>query len=245
MVTQAELDTQLSHYADFPYSSETALVIDWYVERILKLVEKQEELSLLELGIGYGHSSLKFQNFRRHSILEGSKKAILKLRKKCAQKMEVIHTLFEDFETSEQFDLIVMGFILEHVDKPGLILRKFREFLKPKGFLFISVPNFQALNKRIGFQAGFLKESAELSSADLAVGHKRLFSVKSLQELLTDSGYVIERIEGIFLKPLTTKQLEILKLPFDVTKAMFEIGVDYPELCANILVKARLRNALD
>ncbi|MGT2489668.1 class I SAM-dependent methyltransferase [Cupriavidus basilensis] len=38
----------------------------------------------------------------------------------------LVEGYFEDFDTDERFDVIVMGFILEHVDDPGLLLARYR-----------------------------------------------------------------------------------------------------------------------
>jgi 2-polyprenyl-3-methyl-5-hydroxy-6-metoxy-1,4-benzoquinol methylase len=43
----------------------------------------------------------------------------------------------------EQFDCIIYADILEHLPNPELVLKKHIAFLKPKGVVIISVPNFR------------------------------------------------------------------------------------------------------
>ena len=56
----------------------------------------------------------------------------------------IIETFFENYKTNEKFDVIIMGFILEHVDNPKEILESFEPYLKEDGqFLLL----FQMLNQ--------------------------------------------------------------------------------------------------
>ena len=63
-----------------------------------------------------------------------------------------------------------MGFILEHVDDPLLILRHFR-ISRPDGRMFLAVPNAEVLNRRLGQLAGLLDDVTELSENDQLLGH--------------------------------------------------------------------------
>src|SRR5208282_1346221 len=127
-------------------------------------------------------------------------------------RAEIIETYFESFEGEERFDVIVMGFILEHVDKPAEILARYRRFLAPNGTLFATVPNMESMNRRLGHLAGLLPDLGALSENDLLLGHKRYYTVNSLKVELRDAGYNVERVEGIYLKPITTLQLISLNL---------------------------------
>lgn len=220
----------------FSYALDNRLILNWYPERILKLTQGQ---SSLELGLGHGYSALRFaQKFARHVVIEGSTEIIKQFKGKYSDSnVEIIHSLFEDFDTSEKFDTIIMGFILEHVDDPGMILEKYRQYLKPGGSLFVTVPNCQALNKRLGYEAGLLKSLWELGAGDIALGHKQLFSVESLTQLVESQGYQVDTTEGILLKPITTQQMFELKLSEEILQAMLKVGIDYPELCVGILMK--------
>jgi 2-polyprenyl-3-methyl-5-hydroxy-6-metoxy-1,4-benzoquinol methylase len=105
-----------------------------------------------------------------------------------------------------------MGFILEHVDDPEQILRQYRSFLAAGGTLFIAVPNAEVLNRRLGHLASMLDDMSALSPHDQLLGHKRYFTVCSLKELVERSGYRMHRMEGIYLKPFTTRQIISLHL---------------------------------
>ena len=102
---------------------------------------------------------------------------------------------FEDFETEERFDAIGMGFVLEHVEDPGLILRRYQDFLAPGGQIFIAVPNAESLHRRLGNFAGMLPDMTTLSPADEAFGHRRYFTAETLRDL-------VEALEHLFGRDL-------------------------------------------
>jgi 2-polyprenyl-3-methyl-5-hydroxy-6-metoxy-1,4-benzoquinol methylase len=133
-----------------------------------------------------------------------------------------------------------MGFVLEHVDKPTLIISKYIKYLKPGASLFITVPNSEALNRRFGYEAGLLKDLDQLSEADIQLGHKRYFNKNSLEALVKQCGLTVKTFEGLFLKPITTNQIQTLNLSEKILKAMLKVGVHYPELCTGVLMEATI-----
>lgn len=234
------LDKFRGAYEDsFPYALDNRLMLNWYCRRIM---ESAKGDSLLELGLGHGYTTARFsEKFKRHLVLEGSGEVIRQFQDKfpaCAAEIEQVY--FEAFDTPERFDIIVMGFILEHVEDPSLILERFKRFLAPGGALFVAVPNSATLNKRFGYAAGMLRSLDELSEGDLSLGHRRLFTVQSLSELAESQGFRIKRTEGIFLKPITTAQIQTLQLSENILQAMLQVGVQYPELCVGILMELEL-----
>ena len=58
-------------------------------------------------------------------------------------------TTFEQFDTNERFDIILMLNLIEHVADPVAVLRKAKELLRPGGRIWIKTPNYDALDARI------------------------------------------------------------------------------------------------
>lgn len=222
-----------------PYALDNRLILNWYSQRIM---DSATGTSLLELGVGHGHTTARFDDrFKRHLVLEGSKEVIRQFRNNFSDcQAEILQTFFEKFHTTEKFDVIVMGFILEHVEDPSIILSQFKHYLSPQGSIFVTVPNCEPLNKRFGYEAGMLSDLTELSDADKAFGHHRLFTVSSLSALVESHGYRIKNTEGIFLKPITTGQIQSLQLPENILQSMLKVGVQYPELCVGIMMELGL-----
>ena len=144
------------------YDFDNSILLNWYPKRILELTPSTA--SLLELGLGHGYSTPLFSRaFARHVVLEGSPAVIANFRKTAPEcGAEIIETYFETFEGKERFDVIVMGFILEHVDNPAEILARYRQFLVPNGTLFVAVPNMESMNRRLGHLAGLLPDLQRL-----------------------------------------------------------------------------------
>jgi SAM-dependent methyltransferase len=52
----------------------------------------------------------------------------------------------EDFETPEQFDLILMLNLIEHVHDPALVLGRTCQLLRPGGLMIVQTPNYDSLD---------------------------------------------------------------------------------------------------
>lgn len=106
--------------------------------------------------------------------------------------------------------------------------------------MFVTVPNAEVLNRRLGHLAGLLPNMQELSEHDFLLGHKRYYTVETLQRDITQAGYLIKRLEGIYLKPLTTSQMISLNLEEKIIQALCLAAIDYPELSCGILAELAL-----
>jgi SAM-dependent methyltransferase len=222
---------------------ENNLIMNWYPKRILRHIEGSKAESLLELGVGHGYTALLFSEaFRRHVILEGSSMVIDLFREKTKKDIEVVHTYFETYDTDEKFDVILMGFVLEHVDDPGLIVERYKKFLAPGGRLFIAVPNAKSMNRRLGVELGMIEDIYELNANDHAFGHQRQFCRDTLKDMLVTHGYKVTWEEGIYLKPLPLGYMQTLPRFEDNLKAMLEVGVEFPDLCVGLLMEATLND---
>ena len=236
------LDKHIAAYqGDNLYDFDNEILLTWYPQRVLHHAGAAR--SLLELGLGHGYTTDIFsRRFERHVVLEGSPAVIGNFRDKHPDcRAEIVETWFEDFGTDERFDVIVMGFILEHVDDPLLILRRFREFLAPGGRMFLAVPNAEVLNRRLGQVAGLLDDVTTLSENDHLLGHKRFYTVATLSADIALAGCGVDRVEGIYLKSFTTRQIVSLQLDRKVIDALCTVGIDYPELSCGLLAEISAR----
>ena len=237
-----KLDIHVAAYrGENPYDFDNEILLTWYPQRIA--INSPGAHSVLELGLGHGYATDFFsKRFARHVVLEGSSAVIGNFAEKfpgCAA--QIIETYFEEFDTEERFDVIVIGFILEHVDDPPGIIGRYRNFLSPEGKMFLAVPNAEVLNRRLGHLAGMLDDMEALSENDHLLGHKRYYTVRSLSAEIDRAGFQIDRMEGIYLKPFTTSQMLALKLDDKVIRALCEVGIAYPELSCGILAQISAR----
>ena len=238
----SDLDSFVDAYgADFAYSFDNDIMLNWYPSRIIECHQPVERT--LELGVGHGYTCAKFaKHFDHYEVIDGSKAVIERFHTQFPDAGLTLHEgYFETFTPRQPFDLIVMGFVLEHVEDPAVILKRYRDFLTPGGKVVVGVPNAESLHRRFGHAAGLLEDMDALGPGDHALGHLRSFNVASLDALLEDCGYRVTSREGIFLKPLMTDQLKSLNLNDDILAGMCAVGRDYPELSAGLLFEAEAK----
>lgn len=240
------INQNINAYTDNnPYDYDNKIILHQYPKMIIENIEKcgmNHDVKLLELGLGHGYSAKVFSKvFGNYTVLDGDEEIINSFTKKNKElQIKIIHTFFEDFEAPETYDVIVAGFVLEHVDDPLLVLKKYKKMVKSGGRFFIAVPNAEALNRRLGFEAGLLDDLESLSQADKDLGHKRYFTIDSITKLCNEAAMKISKVEGIYLKPFTTRQILSLNLSSDIIEAMCKVGKAYPELCLGILVECEI-----
>jgi 2-polyprenyl-3-methyl-5-hydroxy-6-metoxy-1,4-benzoquinol methylase len=236
-----------SYNAEFKHNDENMWGLERYANIMKKAIRENQSKSIVSLGIGHHVVSDILSNELNHSvesydILEGSKAIIDKFVKDEANqdKINVILTYFEDFQTDKKYDIIEMGFVLEHVDDPQEIINKYKNLLSQKGKMFIAVPNATSLHRLIGFEAGLLSDVHNLSEYDLQLGHKRYFDTEILSEMIIKAGLKINNKYGILLKPITTSQMKDLGWNGNVIHALLNLGERFPEISNSILIEAGL-----
>lgn len=234
-----DLDAVSSEYhPNAATAIENDLILNWYPKRMVERFEKCD--ALLELGIGHGFTARIFNSAcNKHVLIEGSQLVIDQFRGRHPDlQVDLVFGYFEDFDTEEKFDVIIMGFILEHVEDPGFILRHYRKLLKPDGKLFVAVPNAKSMNRRLGVELGLIDDIYSLNANDHALGHRRQYCLDTLKNELVESGYRVNYEEGIYLKPLP---LSVLKAVPDFEanlQAMLQVGIEFPALCVALLIEA-------
>jgi len=199
MENKENLDQHIDGYDDkHIFSYDMKIWMDWYVKRLKQILKGN---NCLELGIGHGYTTNTFSSyFKEYEVIEGSEQMIERFFKLFpSSKVNIELGYFEDFEPSKKFDVILMGYVLEHVDDPMQILIKYRQYLAENGSIYVVVPNGSALNRRFGLKAGYIKSLDEVSEFDYKCGHKRTFTYESLIQLVKECNLKIERQEGIFL----------------------------------------------
>jgi SAM-dependent methyltransferase len=247
-VTHENLDNYIGAYGKrFPFADENVLMLESYAGYVIETIGERPRVDILSLGIGYQTVATRIveelgERLRTYVILEGSEAVIAKFRAEwpLERAPDVRQTYFETFESTERFDVIEMGFVLEHVDDPALIVRRFKRFLKPGGIIGMAVPNARSLHRLIGHEAGLLQNMYALSEHDRALGHKRYFDLNSFRELAESQDLIVKRQRGIMLKPVTTTQLASLNLPESIMMALCTVADTLPDIANGMYIEAAL-----
>ncbi len=113
---------------------------------------------------------------------------------------------FLNYAFKEQFDIITMRFVIEHLLDFKVYLNRVLELLKPGGVLFFSTPDIDSA------QAKLLKENWNLVNDPFQrIGHLRWFNRKSVHYLADQGELRIEKYTNrgqfIFHLPLSIQKL--------------------------------------
>jgi trans-aconitate methyltransferase len=113
-----------------------------------------------------------------------------------------------DVSEKERFDTIVSLAVLEHVEHPAPLLKKFKEMLNPMGSIALTVPHpkFWGVHKTGSKMGLFSKYAGE--------DHKQKIDDHHMQTLAKDTGLVVVEYSRFLFG---ANQLFILKHPSTVT----------------------------
>ena len=119
-------------------SSSTRLRIQWLSHQMGALKDKR----VLEIGCGQGHllKAIQNQGAQVHGIEPSTPDGVLAGSLSGHDNISIC--MLSDFQTSMQYDAVVLIHSFEHISDPVVTLQQIRTLLKPDGCLFIEVPNF-------------------------------------------------------------------------------------------------------
>lgn len=92
------------------------------------------------------------------------------------------------------FDVILLGDVLEHLVRPGDLLRGLKAHLHPSGWIVTSIPNVAHASVRLALLLG---EFRYRDCGLLDATHLRFFTADSLAELFDASGYEVCDVERV------------------------------------------------
>ena len=171
------------HYSNYDRNAEVSNLTYHVYDAWFTKWRKSSFVSLLDFGCGLG-ALVDYANLNGFSAVgtEIDSDVVEKLSQKGVKIRELEHIM----SGPEKYDVISVIEVLEHVADPKMVLNQLRKKLAEPGVLFITTPNFNALNRRI------LKGNwRALSYPD----HINIFSTRSIKKLLDECGYKIVSIE--------------------------------------------------
>ncbi len=95
------------------------------------------------------------------------------------------------------FDLVICNDVIEHVPDPESLITLIKsKLILDKGTLVCSIPNVRYI-KNLYHLLVKADWNYTMEGGILDKGHLRFFTQKSIQQLFSESGYQVEKIEGI------------------------------------------------
>lgn len=102
--------------------------------------------------------------------------------------------------TSDFFDIVYLGDVIEHIFDTDTLLRECYRVLKKGGKLIITTPNVASFGRRLLLLFGispFLEYSLELTTNNFpSVGHIRYYTAHTLQKQLEYHRFIIKKMIG-------------------------------------------------
>lgn len=189
----------------------------------------------LEIGPADGvMSSLLKNEFESLHLLEGSQTLLNQIPD--YPNVKKFCSMVEDFESTEQYDTIILEHVLEHIEHPQTALRKIKKWLKPGGRFIVGVPNALSFHRMIGVKMGLLATPYSLNDRDKELGHYRVYDPETLQKELRDAGFdQLIHSGGVFFKCLSNKQIHDFCTP-EMIEGFYQLGKDFQKNAAEIFV---------
>lgn len=198
--------------------------------------------SLLEMGSFKGDFTKRFlQYFDDVTCVEASEIAIEEAKRKLGDKIKFVNALFETVVLPKQYDNIVLTHVLEHLDDPVFVLKRVNdEWLAEGGHLFLVCPNANAPSRQIAVKMGLITHNAAVTPAEAQHGHRRTYSLDTLERDAVAAGLNVVHRSGVFFKALANFQWDSLLNTDIISKeylgGCYELGQHYPDLCASIFL---------
>jgi 2-polyprenyl-3-methyl-5-hydroxy-6-metoxy-1,4-benzoquinol methylase len=149
------------------------------------------EYLVLDIGCGSGALGMKIKEREPRAIVYGidnSKDAAVLAQK----RLNRFYLIDLDNEAlpyfDNQFDLIILGDVLEHLKSPDIFLGAIRQYLKPEGSILLSVPNIAHMSIRKKLLLGRF-EYTETGIIDRT--HLRFFTYDTITRLIDACGFQI------------------------------------------------------
>ena len=156
---------------------------------LLKMVGKGKRV--LEVGPGSGHVTKQLtQQGCTVTCIEKDKTMAEMAKNFCA------HMIVGDIESdtigrqfsTEQFDVVTFGDVLEHLRDPVEVLTKVKPLIVPTGYLVACIPNVAHRSLRLSLLFG------EFDYGDMGLldrTHLRFFTIRTIEKMMDESGFQI------------------------------------------------------
>ena len=174
------------------------------------------------------------------TVVEASSELVDVASRRLVGRARFITATFESVSLDGRYDAIFLVHTLEHVDDAVLVLRRIRGWLSDAGRLFVVVPNGHAASRQIAVKMGLIPHPEAVTDAERQHGHRRTYTLETLERDARAAGLPVVDRGGVFFKALANYQFDRL-LGGDVISGeyldgCYELGKEYPDLCASIYV---------
>jgi len=188
-----------------------------------------KNIDVLEIGCSTGYMTkyLKENMGCRVVCVEIDARAAEKAMPYC-EDMVVgdIESILSDHQLGEKrFDVILMADVMEHLTDPDFLLSSLKAYLNDSGYLLISVPN--AAHGAVALE--LLQGKWQYRDHGLLDRtHLQFFDKPELMMLFDATGYLVSRLDRIFIHPGDTELKTVWKdYPREITAYLEKVNPEY------------------
>jgi 2-polyprenyl-3-methyl-5-hydroxy-6-metoxy-1,4-benzoquinol methylase len=181
-------------------------------------------------------TELLYPYFKDYTVVDGADIFVEQIIKR-HPKINGVVSLFEDYKPDRKYDNIILGHVLEHVEKPREILMECYSWLKDDGVILAAVPNCDSIHRQAAVKMGLLDSVKQLNEMDQYHGHRRVYDRIEFRDDFCGAGFKIIKEGGYWLKPLSNKQMEDAWTD-EMISAFMELGEKYPDIAAEMYIVA-------
>jgi 2-polyprenyl-3-methyl-5-hydroxy-6-metoxy-1,4-benzoquinol methylase len=192
---------------------------------------------ILEMGPAEGKMTDRLYRLGHPlTVVEGAARFCEEIALRCPE-VNVVHSLFEEYEPAEPFRTIVLGHVLEHVADPVRLLRQVKSWLTSDGIIFAAVPNSRSLHRQAAVTMGLLPFEEALNELDIHHGHRRVYNPETFRRDFIEATLNIQAFGGYFVKVASQGQLAEISTA-EMIDAFCRVGERYPDIAAELYIVA-------
>ena len=153
------------------------------INKILPIIKKNKNIRILDIGCGWNYELLRAAE---PHIIEGYG-IDFKVSNMNNGKLVIKNTkILDELPFNENyFDFVTMSAVLEHLEKPIIILTEIERILKPKGKLLITVPT--RYSKPL---LEFFSYKLKIVSIEEIKDHKKYYNFKDVENLIKATDFL-------------------------------------------------------
>ncbi len=183
--------------------------------KIIKRLNQESIVGKTVLELGVGDASM----VERMTAMGATVDAVEHNEASCDAAERVCRRVYrhdleaiDQLQIAESYDVVILADVLEHLRNPEHLLSKAKTILKTGGLLVVSLPNVANIYVRINLLLGRFPYH---SKGILDRSHLRFYTLKTAEQLLSKTGWVIEQ-KDVTTIPLTIVFPFLMKGPWSV-----------------------------
>lgn len=237
------LDGYTMEYLDLPFER----VLESYRRSaVINYIRDTNSKRILEVGCGVNPIFTSLDPALKVTVVEPSRELfdIALFKSKGYGNSSVINTVLEDFESSSEFDLIILSSILHEVVDKKKFMEKILYLCGEDTKIYINVPNAKSIHRLLAVCMGLIEDVFQISDTQLKMQQlSKPFTEESLSNFIQNCGFQVIDSGTIFIKPFTHVQMQSLIdsafLNEDILNGLNKLALYLPEFGSEIWMSAK------